>query len=210
MSRDFEFRQLLRAYRSGIISEAAFEQEMICLENGNSAANGSGFRVFGRTYRSERDAIISFLDKARAAEHTAGIALPKWAAVCKTECIRSGLRMIGEREAYHARVFEQRVRELGGEIRAGLTEEGRQYIEYVANPDIPDNQKLLRFASRLSDPKEAVRPIVEFIELIKDDVETKEMLRLFCQDELSSTTWLLESCKALNPSAKPEAASASI
>ncbi len=35
MSRDFEFKQLLRAFRSGIISEATFESEMKCLETGS-------------------------------------------------------------------------------------------------------------------------------------------------------------------------------
>jgi len=34
MNRDFEFKQLLRAYRTGIISETTFEQEMKQLENG--------------------------------------------------------------------------------------------------------------------------------------------------------------------------------
>src|SRR5882724_5903734 len=73
MSRDFEFKQLLRAYRSGIISQATFEGEMTCLEAGMPTAgngNGSsgGFKAFGRTYKSERDAVVSFLDKVRAGE----------------------------------------------------------------------------------------------------------------------------------------------
>jgi hypothetical protein len=67
MSRDFEFKQLLRAYRSGIISEATFEGEMKCLESGemtNGNGNGmGGFKAFGKTYGSERAAVISFLDK---------------------------------------------------------------------------------------------------------------------------------------------------
>ena len=32
MNRDFEFKQLLRAYRGGIISESVFEAEMAKLE----------------------------------------------------------------------------------------------------------------------------------------------------------------------------------
>ena len=36
MNRDFEIRQLLRAYRSGIMSEAAFEEEMARLEHESS------------------------------------------------------------------------------------------------------------------------------------------------------------------------------
>src|SRR5689334_18843566 len=114
MNRDFEFKQLLRAYRAGIISEQAFEEEMAGLERG-AGTNGSataGFQAFGKTYSSERDAIVSFIDKIRAAETNAGIAFANWAKVCATDCIRSGLRMIAERESYHGRIFEQRIRDL--------------------------------------------------------------------------------------------------
>src|SRR5438270_12527625 len=107
MSRDFEFKQLLRAYRNGIINEASFEQEMACLENGMST-NGrgaGGFRAFDRTYKCERAAIVSFLDKVRAGEELAGQALPTWDGICKVDCIRSGIKMIAEREAYHGRVL---------------------------------------------------------------------------------------------------------
>jgi hypothetical protein len=211
MSRDFEFKQLLRAYRSGIISQSTFEEEMAQLEHGGApqSANGhgGGFQAFGRTYKSERDAIISFLDKVRAGEANGGEAFARWAAVCKTDCIRSGLRMVAERESYHARVFEQRVLELGGEKRAANTEDGRKFSDFLANPEVSDVEKLHRFASRIGDPKEAVKPIHEFAALIKEDIETKEALRLFSEDELSSTSWLHDACAALS-AAKPEAAPA--
>jgi hypothetical protein len=69
MNRDFEIRQLLRAYRSGIMSEAAFEEEMSRLEHeavepGQPAS--PGFEALGRSYRSEREAVISFLDQLHA------------------------------------------------------------------------------------------------------------------------------------------------
>lgn len=205
MSRDFEFKQLLRAYRGGIISESTFEQEMAKLEGGAAAnGDGGGFHAFGRAYKSERAAIISFLDKVRAGEANGGEAFAAWAAVCKTECIRTGIRMIAEREAYHSRIFEQRLLELGGEKRADATEEGRQFKQFLGDPAIPDNEKLLRFTKSVGDPKEAVRPIHDFAALIKEDIETREALRLFAEDELSSTTWIWESCAALNAPAAPE------
>ena len=202
MNRDFEFKQLLRAYRKGIISAETFEEEMATLENGGglpSADNsGGGFGAFGRIYKSERDAIISFLDKVRAAEADGGEALSRWAAVCKTDCIRTGLRIIAERESCHARVFAQRVLELGGEKRATQTEEGRKFSDFLGDPNIPDLDKLRAFASRVGDPKEALKPIHDFEVLIKEDLETKEALRLFAEDELSSTTWLIDACAALS------------
>jgi len=204
MSRDFEFKQLLRAYRQGIISEATFDEEMAQLERGGTgqSSNGGGvsggFQAFGRTYKSERDAIVSFLDKVRAGEANGGEAFARWAAVCKTDCIRSGLRMVAERESYHARVFEQRVLELGGEKRAATGDDGRKFADFLANPEVSDIEKLQRFGSRIGDSKEAVKPIHEFAALIKEDIETKEALRLFAEDELSSTTWLLDACAALS------------
>ena len=72
MKRDFEFKQLLRAYRAGIINEQTFETEMAALEyrNGANGSNGTagGFRAFGKNYASEREAVLTFLDMAQAAE----------------------------------------------------------------------------------------------------------------------------------------------
>ena len=112
--------------------------------------------------------------------------------------------MIAEREAYHARIFEQRLMELGGEKRAGATEEGRKFKEYLGDCNIPDNEKLLRFTKSVGDPKEAIKPICDFAALIKEDIQTKEALRLFSEDELSSTTWVWESCAALNKPAQAQ------
>src|SRR5271154_5257937 len=121
MNTDFEFKQLLRAYRGGIITETTFEAEMAKLEhNGasNGNGNGAGFSAFGRVYKSERAAVIAMLDKFRSGEANGGEAFSAWAAVCKTDCIKTGIRIVAEREAYHSRVFEQRLLELGGEKRA--------------------------------------------------------------------------------------------
>ncbi|HYL58707.1 MAG TPA: hypothetical protein VEU51_07540 [Candidatus Acidoferrales bacterium] len=212
MSRDFEFKQLLRAYRSGIISQATFEGEMAWLESGTaptSNGNGAGFKAFGRTYRSERAAVVSFLDKVRAGEANGGEAFSAWAEVCKTDCIRSGIRMVAEREAYHSRVFAQRLAELGGEARATTTEDGRKFTRYLGDPSIPDNEKLLQFTQRVGKPEDAIKPICEFANLLKDDLSTKEALRLFAEDELSTAKWLWDSCAALN-APKKEGASASM
>jgi len=52
---------------------------------------GTGFHADGKDYLSERDAIISFVEGLWANEACSGQAFAKWAAVCKTDCIRSGL-----------------------------------------------------------------------------------------------------------------------
>jgi hypothetical protein len=211
MNRDFEFKQLLRAYRSGIISEAAFENEVAAMENGhamNGNGNGAGFRAFGRSYRSERDAIVSFIDKVRAGEANGGEAFARWAQVCKTDCILSGIRMVAEREAYHSRIFAMRLADLGGEARAMTSEEGRKFTEYLGDPSIPDTEKLLGFTKRVGRPEDAIKPICEFAELITEDIQTKEALRLFAEDELSTAKWLWDACAALNAPQQGASASA--
>jgi hypothetical protein len=197
MNRDFEFQQLLKAYRQGLITEAMFEQQMGELEHGASA-NGGSFQADGKTYPSEKDAIISFVDELRANEYCAGLAFPKWVAVCKTDCIRSGLAMIAERESYHARIFEQRLKELGAQPRATESPRVRELHDYFGDSSIGDADKLLRLSRLVTNPKEAIRFITDFADSIKTDLQTKEMLKLFAQDELSTATWLVESCAALN------------
>lgn len=215
MNREFEFKQLLRAYRGGIIGETAFEQEMARLESGGAAegngASGGGFRAFGRSYKSERAAIVSFIDKARAAEANGAEAFRRWAEVCTTECIRSGLRMVAEREAYHARVFEQRMRDLGAEQRAGAAEEGRKFTAMLSDARRADSEKLLHFVRLVGEAEAAVKPIREFAALLGEDLETKELLRLFAEDECSTVQWIHDACAALSaPAAQagPAAANA--
>jgi hypothetical protein len=189
---------------------------MAWLEAGAPTTNGNdngdaGFKAFGRAYKSERAAVVSFLDKVRAGEANGGEAFAAWAEVCTTDCIRTGIRIVAEREAYHSRVFAQRLAELGGETRATITEDGRKYTAYLGNPSIPDNEKLLSFTKRAGKPEDAIKPICEFAALLKEDLSTKEALRLFAEDELSTAKWLWDSCAALNAPKQHEAsASASM
>jgi len=119
VNRDFVIKQLLRAYRSGILSEAAFEEELTRLEHGVEPGEptGPGFEAFGRMYSSERAAVISFLDELHATQMDSAVGFAKWASVCRTKGLRTGLMIVAERKAYHARVIERRVHELGGELR---------------------------------------------------------------------------------------------
>ena len=72
-----------------------------------------------------------------------------------------------------------------------------------------DSAKLLEFDGLLGNPEELIQPIFEFADRIKEDMETKEVLRLFAEDELSSAKWLKYACEALNaPAAKTSADSA--
>jgi len=202
INRDFEFKQLLRAYRAGIISEQTFETESAGLEHA-AGANGSngraeGFRAFGKHYASEREAVLSFLDMAQAAEANGAVIFDNWAKLCTTDCIRTGIKMVAERERYHARVFADRLHELGGKCSAPVSEEGRKFLESISDPTVKDTEKLLIHHKLVPDPTARFKSICEFAELIKEDLETKEMVKLFVDDEISSGNWLNSACAALN------------
>jgi hypothetical protein len=198
MSREFEFSQLLRAYRKGIISEAAFEDEMARLEGGaGNRANGGGFTAMGKTYATERDAIVAYLTRVRGGEAAGADGLAKWASVCKTDCMRSGLRTIAEREAYHVRVIEAKLRDLGAPCEPTKNAEMDKFINMQSDPNVTDLDKLGRIASSFSNAEEVVKPIYDFVELIKEDLDAKEMLALWAEDEYSSIKWFLHAYTAL-------------
>jgi hypothetical protein len=200
MNRDFEFKQLLHAFRAGIISEETFETEMATLESG--ANGGRGFTAFGKTYASERDAIVANVDRFRAGESAAGPAFETWAQQCTTDCIRSGLRMIAERESYHGRIFEQRMRDLGAECKAAPAEDSLKFHAAIKDAGLSDNEKLLKFDARVANVEETFRPLQAFADSIMDDLETKEAVKLFVEDEISSVKFLKNACAVLNAPAQ--------
>ena len=213
MASDFEFTQLLRAYRGGVISEAAFEQEVAAMGNASEAttngstANASGFKTFGKTYANEREAILEFLDKYGAAEAAAEVCLNKWIDVAKNDCVRGGIQMIAEREGYHGRVFARRLRELGGQRRDDGKETLRA-LEYASDPSLSGAEKLLKATSFGPDPKALLQPIFDFGDAIKEDQLTKQLVQLYAKDELGSATWVYETCAMINGKGKTAPAGA--
>ncbi len=193
----YEWDWVVRLHRTPrqMIDEADLEEAV--LREGHPIDNGA-FQAFGRTYESERAAIISFLYKVRASEANGGEAFAAWAKACKTERLKTGIRVIAEREAYHARVFDRRLAELGAKRSWGRFKEGRRFKEYLGNAKIPDEEKLLSYVRSTGDPEEAIRPICEFAALIKEDLQTKDALLLFSEDEFSSATWAWKTCAALS------------
>ena len=191
MNRDFEIKQLLRAYHNGLISEAAFNEEMNRIEHEAVGADQNpGFDAFGQHYRSERDALLSFFDELHATQMDAAVAFAKWSAVCRMPGLRTGLIMIAERNAGHARILARRAHELGGELHSVATEHGSRLVQILANPQITDADKLASLAGIIQDPKEAAAPILAFASMLKADVESQQALRLLADDELSTATWL--------------------
>lgn len=191
---DFEVRQLLKAYRKGLISDELFEAQMRELQA------GAGTYVFnGKVYASEREMLVQFLDEYRCAESFAAEYLKCWSEVSDQECVRGGLRVIQQREAYHAKLLEERLRELGGVPQCTVSPQRReQEMAFYASKDKTDAEKLRYVAKQIQDLPKVLRFITDVIDQIQEDQQSKELLRSLVQDEYSSGNWLLEANRLLN------------
>jgi bacterioferritin (cytochrome b1) len=191
---DFETRQLLKAYRKGLISDELFEAQM------REVRNGAQYRYGDKSVGSEREMIMELLDEFRCRENFAAEYLDRWIAVSDQECARGGLRVVQQREAYHARVLEDRLRELGGTPQCTVPAERRDKdLALYASAEKTDAEKLLALAGRITDPAQTLKYITDVIDQIQEDQQSKELLRSLVQDEMSSITWLKEACALLNP-----------
>jgi hypothetical protein len=173
------------------------------------SAGEGGFQGFGRRYPSEREAIIGLIDILRVEEGAAGLAIGSWVKVCRTPLLRGGLAMIAERESFHGRVFGRRMTDLGAEWRATINpERGAEYQACLADPDVADTVKLARLVDTIGDTEEVIAPVVDFALRITEDMETREALRLYCEDEISTGRWLCEACARLGVAPAPTTARA--
>ena len=195
-NHDLEVKQLLKAYRKGIISDELFESEMSELSNGNGARK---YTFGGKSYDSEREMLVAFLDEYRCAENFAADYLGSWNDASNEDCVKGGLRMIEQREAFHAQLLESRLKELGGSVQCSVpTEQREKEMAMYAAKDKTDAEKLMYLTSQFPDLTKALSFITDVIDQIEDDQQTKELLRSMVQDEMSSGQWLQEACQLMN------------
>lgn len=193
---DFEARQLLKAYRKGLISDELFEEQMQELR-GDPASQGYSYN--GKSYETEKDLVLGILDEFRCAEDFAAEYLNRWVEVSDQECVKGGLRVVQQREAYHAQILEERLRELGGSPQCSVPAERREKeLPFFASTDSNDIEKLQSIAAQLKDPVEILKPLTDAIGQIQDDQHSKELLGSLVDDELSSVKWLMGACETLS------------
>jgi len=146
--------------------------------------------------------VIGFLDQFRAGEALGNASLGAWIAVCSTECLRGGLRTVQMREGFHAKLLEERIKELGGtpsfEVPQALQE---SVMQGSASTDKSDAEKVQEFVSRFPDVDAALAPIHTLADRLDADPETQSLLRTIAQDERSTLEFLHDACRQLNPEA---------
>lgn len=206
VDQDFERRQVLKAYRRGLISDQLFAEQMAEIagagRNGEDPRADRGApwprRLRGRLFANEREMVLHFLDELRAAETFGAIALGLWAEVTRDPGLRGGLRAISEREAMHGRVLGERLRALGGIPVATLPAEMRDAARArLGSPIVADAEKLRELIHHLPSIARATAPIREVLEQIEEDRETRALLESIVEDETATARWLLASAERL-------------
>ena len=138
----------------------------------------------------QRERVLRFLDDLRAAEAAAAEVLVAWMAVCALDGLRGGLRAIAEREAVHADLLSERLRELGAPAVAVLAEPmQRAALARFGSAAVSDEEKLALLLARYPDDDAASRPIVEMLEHLDHDLETRELLQLIAEGERVTLAW---------------------
>jgi len=193
---DFEVRQLLKAYRKGLISDELFAEQMKDLNGARRYAYN------GTSHVTESEMIMHLLDEFRCGENFASEYLNRWIAVSDQECVRGGLRTVQQRETFHAQLLEARLRELGGVPQCTVPVERREKeLQFYASAEKKDLEKLQSIAARIKDPAQVLKPITDVIDQIQNDQQSKELLRTLIDDEMSSIKWLLQACQTLSAAA---------
>jgi hypothetical protein len=143
--------------------------------------------------------VLGFLDGFRANEALGEASLGAWVAVCREPGLRGGLRTVARREAMHARLLEERLKELGGSPRYELPEDVcERAMRAAARTDLSDAKKLLAYVEQLGDVEAALAPIAAMADRLDADPETQSLLRSIMQDERASLCYLREACARLN------------
>lgn len=144
------------------------------------------------------DETLTFLDQFRAGEALGESSLGAWIAVCESDCLRGGLRTIQMREGMHARLLEQRIKELGGSPRHEIPEAVQAAVmSESGSTEKSDLAKLEAFLARFPDAEAAVKPIFDHADRLDGDPETQALLRTIAQDECATLGFLSEACTLL-------------
>ena len=135
--------------------------------------------------------VLRFLDSLRAAEVAGAAVVDAWVAVCPLPSLRGGLRTIAEREAGHAALLEERLRELGGTCDAVVPDAMRSAaVGCFGSPAVADEEKLALVLARYPEETTVRRPIVHVLDQLDPDLETRELLRLVAEGEGATVAWL--------------------
>lgn len=152
----------------------------------------------GKPDPDERDYIVHLLQAYRSTESFNAHFLTMWAEATADEGMKGGLRMIQAREAVHARLLRQRLRELGEHTIIDVPPERYDRdVPFFASPDRSDLDKLAFLGHLFEDIDDFFKPITDLIVEIRGDFRTREMLRTILDDEYATVKWFAQMQRSL-------------
>ncbi len=186
------------------LAQLAEQQDAICAEVGTLRARVDALAA-GDAPASDapraagRDEVLAFLDQFRAGEALGEASTGAWLAVSDVDCVRGGLRVVQQREGMHARLLEERIKQLGGTCSFEIPDA----IHSAAMADAGDAAKgdaakVLGFVQRFGDADAALAPLHELADRLDDDPETQSLLRNIALDERATLDFFNEACALLN------------
>jgi hypothetical protein len=128
--------------------------------------------------------LVRFLDAFRAAELGSAAVFAAWAEATPHVGLRGGLRVVAAREATHAALCDERLRDLGAVPAAALSASAQAAAcAQFADPARGDDDKLRTYLGRFASPDAPAAPLLAVAERCADDVETATLLTLVGEAE---------------------------
>lgn len=98
-----------------------------------------------------------------------------------------------QQETCHAKLLEARLRALGGSPQYVVPAARREKeFTFYTSPEKSDEEKLQKAVGWIKYPATALKPLIDVIDQIEEDQQSKQMLRTISDDELATITWLQE------------------
>lgn len=141
--------------------------------------------------RREREHVVRVLDALHGAATVAAEVFSAWQSVCERASLRGGLRTAAAREEVHARLIVERMQELGAAPVAVLDPALRaQAVDLYGAPRVGDDRKIAVVLSRYPDSAAVARVFTWPAEMIREDRETREILRFVAAGAMDTISWL--------------------
>lgn len=142
---------------------------------------------------------IAFLDEFRANESFAAMWIGCWIDASDTACVRGGLRTVQQREAMHAQLLEERIKELGGTCSAEVPKGDREeFLSIYGGSACSDVEKIASLVDKFGDIEDTLKPLSDFTGRLEGDPETQFLMSTILQDERSSLQFLKDACALLS------------
>jgi hypothetical protein len=140
-----------------------------------------------------REEIVQFVDQFRAGESLGAELFGSWAAATRDAALRGGLRVIQLREAGHARLLEERLKELGGSPKFRYPDDVLPH-ELYGSTEKSDGEKLRTFLGLVS-PERALADLDRTVARLCGDPETQNLIRAITCDERATLECLQRECE---------------